>query len=41
MTVWQTAATVTVVASTRPTASRESGLTFVRKSRSEVKNAAE
>ena len=41
MNVWQTAATVTVVTSTSPSAERASGRTFWRRSRSEVKNAAE
>ena len=41
MNVWQTAATVTVVTSTSPTASNESGLMLVRRSRSDVKNADE
>ena len=38
---WQTAATVSIVASTRPTASSEIARALVRRSRSEVKNAPE
>ena len=37
---WATTATTAVVASTIPTASRPIGLTFARRSRREVKNAA-
>ena len=41
MAKWQTAATVTIVASTSPTESKESGRSVRRRSRSDVKNAAE
>jgi len=39
--VWATAATDSIVASTSPSANSESGLMLARRSRSEVKNAAE
>ena len=41
MVAWQTAATVSMVTSTRPTASREIARRLARRSRSEVKKAAE
>ena len=41
MNVWQTAATVSIVASTSPTASSVIARALVRRSRSEVKNAPE
>ncbi len=41
MNVWATAATVSIVARTMPTASIEIARAFVRRSRREVKNAPE